>query len=45
MSEKTIPDARLIPDVILNAIDSTGLLCDGRMLALNSYENRGIKSA
>ncbi len=40
MSENTIPYAGLIPDVILNAVESTGLLCDGRMLALNSYENR-----
>ncbi|WP_262488346.1 hypothetical protein [Iodobacter fluviatilis] len=24
----------------MNAIDSLGLPCDGRLLALNSYENR-----
>jgi Ser/Thr protein kinase RdoA (MazF antagonist) len=34
------PYAGLTPDLILNAIDSTGLRTDGRMLALNSYENR-----
>jgi Ser/Thr protein kinase RdoA (MazF antagonist) len=30
----------LTPDVVLNALESTGLRCDGRLLALNSYENR-----
>ena len=34
------PYARLTPDVVLNALDSVGLRCDGRLLALNSYENR-----
>jgi len=34
------PYDRLTPDVILDAIESTGFLADGRMLALNSYENR-----
>ena len=34
------PYARLTPDVVLNAIDAAGLRCDGRLLALNSYENR-----
>ena len=34
------PYAGLSPDVVLNAIDSTGLSTDGRQLALNSYENR-----
>src|SRR6185312_12578909 len=28
------------PDVVLNALDSLGMRCDGRLLALNSYENR-----
>ena len=40
MSETTTPYDRLTPDVILDAIESTGYLADGRMLALNSYENR-----
>ncbi len=30
----------LTPDRLLNAVESVGLRCDGRMLALNSYENR-----
>jgi Ser/Thr protein kinase RdoA (MazF antagonist) len=34
------PYAGLTPDRVLDAIDSTGRKCDGRMLALNSYENR-----
>ncbi len=34
------PFARLSPDAILNALDSVGFRCDGRLLALNSYENR-----
>ncbi|MEO8165220.1 MAG: serine/threonine protein kinase [Betaproteobacteria bacterium] len=43
------PYAGLTPDVILNAIDSAGVRTDGRLLALNSYENRvyqvGIEDA
>jgi len=34
------PFATLTPDWILTAVESTGVICDGRMLALNSYENR-----
>ena len=34
------PYSRLTPDVVLNALESLGLACDGRLLALNSYENR-----
>ncbi len=34
------PYSRLTPDVVLNSLDATGLRCDGRLLALNSYENR-----
>lgn len=34
------PYEALTPDVMLDAIESTGVLCDGTMLALNSYENR-----
>jgi Ser/Thr protein kinase RdoA (MazF antagonist) len=30
----------LTPDELLNAVESQGYRCDGRMLALNSYENR-----
>jgi Ser/Thr protein kinase RdoA (MazF antagonist) len=43
------PYSRLSPDTILAAIETTGLRCDGRLLALNSYENRvyqvGIEDA
>ena len=43
------PYDRLTPEVILDAVDSTGLRCDARLLALNSYENRvyqvGIENA
>jgi Ser/Thr protein kinase RdoA (MazF antagonist) len=30
----------LTPDAVLNALESVGLRSDGRLLALNSYENR-----
>ena len=39
----TNPDhnfSTLTPDSVLNALESLGLRCDGRLLALNSYENR-----
>jgi Ser/Thr protein kinase RdoA (MazF antagonist) len=43
------PYSKLTPDCILNALESVGFLCDGRMLALASYENRvyqvGIEDA
>ena len=32
--------ADLTPDCVLNALESVGLRSDGRLLALNSYENR-----
>jgi Ser/Thr protein kinase RdoA (MazF antagonist) len=35
-----LPFARLAPATILDAVESAGLRCDGRLLALNSYENR-----
>ena len=34
------PFNRLAPDEIINAVESTGYRCDGRVTALNSYENR-----
>jgi Ser/Thr protein kinase RdoA (MazF antagonist) len=34
------PYSRLTPDVVLDALESAGLAGDGRLLALNSYENR-----
>ncbi len=43
------PYGRLTPDTVLQAIETTGLRCDGTLLALNSYENRvyqaGIEDA
>lgn len=34
------PFSRLDPLMVLDALDSVGLHGDGRLLALNSYENR-----
>ena len=34
------PYSGLTPDLILDAVESCGLRVDGRLLALNSYENR-----
>ncbi len=43
------PYASLSPEAVLDALESLGLHCDGRVLALNSYENRvyqvGIEDA
>lgn len=43
------PYARLTPDLILESVEGLGYCCDGRILALNSYENRvyqvGIEDA
>ena len=43
------PYYRLDPEELIRVVESIGLLCDGRMLALNSYENRvyqvGIEDA
>ena len=36
----TTPFAALTPDSLLDALESVGLRPDGRLLALNSYENR-----
>ena len=48
-SSETTPYYRLDPDTVLQAVESTGLLTDGRLLPLNSYENRvyqvGIEAA
>ena len=40
MTNDPHPYSRLTPDVVLNAVEALGLACDGRLLALNSYENR-----
>ncbi len=49
MSELKPPYEGLSPERILAAVESLGFLCDGRQLALNSYENRvyqvGIEEA
>ncbi|MBU6491633.1 MAG: serine/threonine protein kinase [Burkholderiales bacterium] len=34
------PFSTLMPELVLDALDSLGVRCDGRLLALNSYENR-----
>jgi len=39
-NDDATPYYRLDPDTVLHAVDSTGLVTDGRLLALNSYENR-----
>ena len=39
LSENHPYDA-LTPDAVIAAVESTGRVCDGRLLALNSYENR-----
>jgi len=40
VSSDATPYYKLDPDTLLQAVDSTGLITDGRLLALNSYENR-----
>lgn len=40
MNSTTHPFEILTPDFILDAIEAQGFLSDGRVLALNSYENR-----
>lgn len=37
---QTPPYSGLDPNTIIHAIEAYGYLCDGRLLALNSYENR-----
>jgi len=43
------PFDALTPDFLIDAVESQGLLCDGRLFPLNSYENRvyqiGIEDA
>ncbi len=34
------PYASLSPDAVIDAVESAGILTDGRLLALNSFENR-----
>jgi Ser/Thr protein kinase RdoA (MazF antagonist) len=40
MNERLRPYDGLTPDTVLDALESAGLRGDGRLLALNSYENR-----
>lgn len=40
MNTNLAPFSALTPDIILNALDRIGLYSEGRLLALNSYENR-----
>ena len=35
--------AALTPDAVIDAVEGLGLPCDGRVLALNSYENRVLR--
>ncbi|MBA3980327.1 MAG: serine/threonine protein kinase [Alcanivorax sp.] len=39
-ASNTHPFDALSPDLLLDAVESIGYHCDGRVLALNSYENR-----
>lgn len=39
-SDSTHPYDALTPDVVIDAVESSGRLSDARILALNSYENR-----
>ncbi len=39
-SDRSRPYEGLTPDAVLDALESVGLRGDGRLLALNSYENR-----
>lgn len=40
MSANPHPFELLTPDFLLSAVESQGWVCDGRILVLNSYENR-----
>jgi Ser/Thr protein kinase RdoA (MazF antagonist) len=39
-TQPAAPYAALTPACLLDAVETTGLRCDGRLAALNSYENR-----
>jgi Ser/Thr protein kinase RdoA (MazF antagonist) len=38
--QRTHPYSRLTPEVVVDSVEALGLAGDGRLLALNSYENR-----
>ena len=42
---KSAPYSGLTPEIVLDALASVGLRGDGRMLALNSYENRVYRAS
>ncbi len=39
-NDTSAPFSGLGPDQVLDALDGLGLVCDGRLIALNSFENR-----
>jgi len=39
-SDQAVPFTQLSPDAVLQAVEALGYITNGRMLALNSYENR-----
>jgi len=39
------PYAGLSPDIVLDALDAVGMRGDGRLIQLNSYENRCTRSS
>ncbi len=40
VNDSTLAFRQLSPDAVLDAVESKGYICDGHLLALNSYENR-----
>jgi hypothetical protein len=40
LPEQGHPFEALTPDAVMDALASIGLLCDGRLQGLSSYENR-----
>jgi len=40
MDDSTLAFAQLQPDDVLGSLEALGFACDGRLLTLNSYENR-----
>ena len=40
LDDEAVPYAGLSPELVVDAVEAAGFRCDGRQLALNSYENR-----
>ena len=40
VDDQAVPYAGLSPELVIDAVEAAGFRCDGRQLALNSYENR-----